>query len=160
MRKYKPIDLNKLTTYSLHDRSSKVSVDDFAGVPKAGASVKDLLEMLPRQLLGKDFPELIQRVINSRENKRPVIVGMGAHVIKVGLNPVLIKLMEKKIITGLAFNGACIVHDTETAIAGMTSEDVDEVLDDGAFGAAKETGEFINKAIIDGASMDKGIGES
>ena len=160
MKKYRPIDLSQLKTYSLHDRVSKVSVDDFAGTPVAGASIQDLLAMLPNQLLGKDFPELVKRVVDSHMNNCPVIVGMGAHVIKVGLNPVLIQLMEKKIITGLAFNGACIVHDTETAIAGMTSEDVDEVLGAGDFGAAKETGEFINKAIIDGAKENKGIGES
>jgi hypothetical protein len=123
-------------------------------------SVQDLLTMLPKQLLGRDFPELVKRVVDSRMNERPVIVGIGAHVIKVGLNPVLIELMEKKIITGLACNGACIVHDTETAIAGMTSEDVDEVLGSGDFGAARETGEFINEAIINGALLNKGIGES
>nr|MBF0221205.1 hypothetical protein [Desulfobulbaceae bacterium] len=160
MKSYRPIDLTALKTYSLHDRPSKVSVHDFAGIPTAGASVKELLAMLPKQLLGNDFPLLIKRVIDSHMNDRPVIVGMGAHVIKVGLNPVLITLMEKKIITGLAFNGACIVHDTETAMAGMTSEDVDVVLGAGEFGAAQETGEFINKAIIDGAKQDKGIGES
>lgn len=160
MKNYTPIDLSKLSTYSLHERASKVSVDDFAGTPVAGMSVKGLLEMLPKQLLGRQFPELVQRVIDSRMNDRPVIVGMGAHVIKVGLNPVLIRLMEEKIITGIAVNGACLVHDTETAIAGMTSEDVDQVLGTGDFGAAKETGEFINRAIIDGAREDKGIGQA
>ena len=160
MKAYQPIDFSQLKTYSLHDRTSKVSVDDFAGTPASGMMVKDLLALLPNQLMGKDFPELVRRVIDSRLSDCPVIVGMGAHVIKVGLTPVLIKLMEEKIITGLAFNGACIVHDTETAIAGMTSEDVDEVLGTGDFGAAKETGEFINEAIINGARLNKGIGES
>ncbi len=99
-----------------------------------------------------DFPELIGRLAAAHRNGRPIIIGMGAHVIKVGLNPLLIDLMERSIITGIALNGAGIVHDTEIAMVGRTSEDVGQVLGTGAFGAARETGEEVNAAISRGAA--------
>lgn len=155
---YRPLDFSTLSTYSLHDRSSKVTVQDFAKAPAAGWTVRQLLDSLPNQLMGKDFPELITRLADCHRNGRPIIIGMGAHVIKVGLNPILIDLMERGIISGMALNGAGIVHDTEIAMVGRTSEDVDQVLGSGAFGAAQETGEFINEAINRGLSDEQGIG--
>lgn len=160
MKKYKPLDFTNLNTYSIHDRYSKVTVENFAKPLKSGATVREFLESLPDQLLGLDFPELVDKLATSHQNKRPVIFGMGAHVIKVGLNPIIIDLMERNIITGLALNGAGIVHDTEIAMAGRTSEEVEQVLGAGAFGAAKETGEVINTAIKQGAEQDKGLGQS
>jgi len=160
MTSYRPLDFSALSTYSLNDRSSKVTVQDFAKAPEAGWSVRQLLASLPNQLMGKDFPELVNRLADCHRTRRPIIVGMGAHVIKVGLNPILIDLMERGIISGMALNGAGIVHDTEIAMAGRTSEDVDLVLGAGAFGAAKETGEFINKAINRGMELKQGIGEA
>ncbi len=158
MTPYEPLDFSGLSTYSLHDRTSKVTVRDFARPPAAGWTVRQLLDALPNQLLGRDFPELVKRLADSHRHGRPIFIGMGAHVIKVGLNPVLIDLLERGIISGLALNGAGIVHDTEIAMVGRTSEDVDQVLGSGAFGAAKETGEFINEAIIRGARAGQGIG--
>ena len=158
MTVYRPLDFSALSTYSLHDRSSKVTVQDFAKPPAAGWTVRQLLDSLPNQLMGKDFPDLITRLADCHRNGRPIIIGMGAHVIKVGLNPILIDLMERGIISGVALNGAGIVHDTEIAMVGRTSEDVDQVLGSGAFGAAKETGEFINEAINRGLSDEQGIG--
>lgn len=160
MKKYKPIDLSALNTYSLHDRHSKVTTEQFARQVQKGMSLRSFVHSLPDQLAGKDFPELVSRLADCFSNKRPIIIGMGAHVIKVGLNPILISLMEKSVITGLALNGAGIVHDTEIAMVGRTSEDVDQVLGTGDFGAARETGEFINKAISAGAQNDKGIGQA
>lgn len=160
MTHYRPIDFSALSTYSLHDRSSKVTVQDFAKAPKAGWSVRQLLASLPQQLMGKDFPELVTRLANCRRQQRPIVIGMGAHVIKVGLTPILIDLMERGIVAGIALNGAGIVHDTEIAMAGRTSEDVDQVLGTGTFGAAKETGEFINGAINHGLVRQQGIGEA
>jgi hypothetical protein len=156
----KPLEFDKLHTYSVHDRFSKVTVDNFAKPLKRGATIEDFLASLPDQLLGRDFPELIERLAFSHAQGKPVIVGMGAHVIKVGLNPLLIDLMQRGVITGLAMNGAGIVHDTEIAMVGRTSEDVDLVLGVGAFGAARETGEVINEAIRRGAEADKGMGEA
>ncbi|MBU4261423.1 MAG: hypothetical protein KKC76_06020 [Proteobacteria bacterium] len=156
----KPIDLTGLNTYSVHDRFSKVTVDDFARTVGAGATVRDLLASLPGQFAGIDFPDLIDRLAAAHKNGKPIIIGMGAHVIKVGLNPLLIDLMERSIITGIALNGAGIVHDTEIAMVGRTSEDVGQVLGTGAFGAAKETGEEVNAAINYGAAKNIGLGQA
>lgn len=153
-----PLDFSGLRTYSLHGRPSKVTVANFARPIPAGSTVRTLLDSLPDQLLGRDFPELVQRLAAVHRSGRPLLVGMGAHVIKVGLNPLLIDLMERSIITGIAMNGACIIHDAEIAMAGFTSEEVGNVLADGAFGAARETGEFINGAINQGARDNIGMG--
>ncbi len=160
MKKYTPLDFSDLNTYSIHDRTSKVTTDDFAKPVTPGATVDQLLQSLPKQFLGVEFPELVERLVEVRKADRPLIVGMGAHVIKVGLNPILIDLMERSIITGIALNGAGIVHDTEIAMAGRTSEEVEQVLGSGAFGAARETGEVVNMAIQQGAGRDLGIGEA
>ena len=154
------IDLSQLNTYSIHDRHSKVTVDDFARPLQAGATVADLLASLPKQLLGIDFPELVDKLAVSHRAGKPIIVGMGAHVIKVGLNPLLIDLMEKKIISAIALNGAGIIHDSEIAMAGCTSEEVEQVLGAGEFGAAKETGEVVNSAINRGAAAGIGLGRA
>jgi hypothetical protein len=160
MKKYEPLSFSGLNTYSVHDRFSKVTVDNFAKPLAPGSSLKEFIASLPDQLLGIDFPELVERLTQSHKNKRPIMVGMGAHVIKVGLNPILIDLMEKGIITSIAFNGAGIVHDTEIAMVGRTSEEVGDVLGSGAFGAAKETGEVVNAAIVQGAKKGMGLGEA
>ena len=155
-----PLDFKDLKTYSVHGRHSKVTVDDFARPMKAGMSVVDLIQALPGQLAGNDFPELVQRIAEAHRNGKPIILGMGAHVIKVGLNPVLIDLMQRGIITAIALNGAGIVHDTEIAMVGRTSEEVADVLGAGAFGAARETGEVLNGAICRGAQKNIGLGEA
>jgi hypothetical protein len=155
-----PLDFSGLHTYSVHGRHSKVSVDDFAAPVHPGMTVRQLLAALPAQLAGADFPDLVQRIGEAHRHRRPVILGMGAHVIKVGLNPILIDLMRRGIITALALNGAGIIHDAEIAMVGRTSEEVAEVLGAGAFGAARETGEVLNGAIIDGAARSIGIGQA
>jgi len=154
----KPLDFTGLSTYSLHDRYSKVTVEDFATPPRAGMSVQELLTGLPGQLAGQEFPELIKRLARIRKADRPLMIGMGAHVIKVGLNPILIELMERGIITSIALNGAGIIHDAEIAMVGRTSEEVADVLGEGAFGAARETGEVLNQAINRGADEGLGLG--
>ncbi len=156
----KPQDLSGLKTYSLHDRHSKVTVEHFATPLKENSTLRSFMASLPDQLLGHDFPELVQRLAKAHRAGRPIIMGMGAHVIKVGLNPIIIDLMERSIITGLAMNGACIVHDAEIAMAGSTSEEVGDVLGDGAFGAAKETAEVLNAAIAQGAGENIGMGQA
>ncbi|HFQ90604.1 MAG TPA: hypothetical protein ENK27_11065 [Desulfobulbus sp.] len=155
-----PLAFDRLHTYSVHDRHSKVSVDDFARPVRPGMRVRDLLASLPAQLAGVDFPELVVHIATSVRNRRPVLLGMGAHVIKVGLNPVLIDLMERGIISAIALNGAGIIHDTEIAMVGRTSEEVADVLGQGAFGAARETGEVLNDAIRRGAADGIGLGEA
>lgn len=160
MKKYQPLDFSGLNTYSIHGRYSKVTVDNFAKPLAPGSTLKEFMASLPEQLLGIDFPELVGRLAASHTNDRPIVVGMGAHVIKVGLNPILIDLMERGIISAIALNGAGIVHDTEIAMAGRTSEEVGDVLGSGAFGAAKETGEVVNAGINQGAEKGLGLGEA
>lgn len=155
-----PLDFTDLQTYSVHDRHSKVTVEDFARPLQPGMKVADLIRSLPGQLAGRDFPELVQRIAKAHKEGKPVILGMGAHVIKVGLNPVLIDLMRRGIITAIALNGAGIVHDAEIAMIGRTSEEVADVLGAGAFGAARETGEVLNGAICRGAQKNIGLGEA
>ena len=155
-----PLDFSDLHTYSVHDRHSKVTVKDFARPVHPGMTVGELLAALPGQFAGIDFPEFIERTVTAIHNKRPILLGMGAHVIKVGLNPILIDLMDRGIISAIALNGAGIIHDTEIAMVGRTSEEVGDVLGNGAFGAARETGEVLNNAINRGADEGIGLGEA
>ena len=155
-----PLSFEGLHTYSVHGRPSKVSLADCAASMRPGMSVRQWLEALPRQLAARDFNELVARLVAARRERRPILVGMGAHVIKVGLNPVLIGLMREGFISGLALNGAGIIHDAELAMAGHTSEEVGAVLGSGAFGAARETGEVLNAAIAAAARNDMGIGQA
>jgi len=155
-----PLDFTDLKTYSVHGRHSKVSIDDFARPLSPNMRVSQLIAALPAQFAGVEFPELIQCVARSVQTKKPVMLGMGAHVIKVGLNPILIDLMKRGILTSIALNGAGIIHDTEIAMVGRTSEEVADVLGAGAFGAARETGEVLNAAINDGARQNIGMGQA
>ncbi|MFH1146673.1 MAG: hypothetical protein V1736_03085 [Pseudomonadota bacterium] len=155
-----PIDVGKLKTYSLTERQSKVSQENFGKPIFAGKSFAGFLQGLPSILAGNDLRAIVNEVASSVRNKRPVILAMGAHVIKVGLNPVLISLMENGIISAIAMNGACVIHDVEVAMVARTSEDVSAVLGSGDFGMAEETAAFINDAVATGADKDIGLGES
>lgn len=156
----KPIPLEGVTSYPLKERKSTVSVDEFGRPWTAGDSMSRWLASLPGILAAADLMEIRDRIIRAVTSKRPVILAMGAHVIKVGLNPIIIDLLERRIISGLAMNGACIIHDAELAMAGRTSEDVAAELGNGRFGMAEETGRFLNDAIIEGARQERGLGES
>lgn len=153
----KKIDTSLIKTYSIKGRESKVRTNDFAKPCKKSASVKDFLASLPNILAAGHFKDVVAAIVKARKDKRPVMLGMGAHAIKVGLNPVIIDLMERGIITSLALNGAGIIHDFELALIGRTSEDVDKELLTGAFGMAEETGSMLNQA-IKSAGADEGIG--
>ncbi len=160
MTKLKPISLDGVTSYPLKERKSQVSVDHFGRPWTAGDSMNRWLASLPRILGGSDLLEIRERIIRAVVSERPVILAMGAHAIKVGLNPVIIDLLERRIISGLAMNGACIIHDAEVAMAGKTSEDVAAEIGNGRFGMAEETGRFLNDAIVEGARHGRGLGES
>ena len=149
-----------IRTASVKERFSKVSVDDFASPPGRGGSFREFLEGLPNILAAKDLRTVAQRIVEAHRGHREVIVGMGAHVIKVGLNPLLVSWMDQGIVTGIAMNGACVVHDVEVALFGKTSEDVGPALDQGSFGIAEETANMINGAVKDGAAKGLGFGES
>ena len=156
--KFKPLVPKKLKTYSLKGRASKVNVRDFAGLPAPGDSVHEFLSNLPNILAAKDLKDVAAAVVTAHKNGRTVALGIGAHVIKVGLAPLIIDLIKRGIVSSVAMNGACVVHDFETAYAGATSEDVDSELGSGAFGMAEETGTILNRAIKKGAK--KGLGRA
>jgi hypothetical protein len=143
---WKPLDFDKIRTVSLCDRPSKVSLNDFGRPWETGDSVGRFVEKLPDILAGTLLRKAIEAIAKAVRNGRTVLLGMGAHPIKVGLNPLLIDALERGILTGLALNGAGIIHDVEIALAGKTSEDVAAHLDHGQFGTARETAEFIHGA--------------
>ncbi|MGQ9812171.1 MAG: hypothetical protein ACUVQ2_01985 [Dissulfurimicrobium sp.] len=153
-----PIDLKGLKTYSLYERTSKVTIEDFARPARAGLSLSEFMNILPNQLAARDLKAIAKAVVKAVHNQKPVLLAIGAHVIKVGLNPIIIGLLEQGIISGIALNGAGIIHDSEIAMAGKTSEDVAAALGEGRFGAARETGEFLNTAINEAAKNDTGLG--
>jgi deoxyhypusine synthase len=142
-----PVNLNLVRTVPLGARSNKVNLDWFARPPEPGRSVADFLRGLPAILAGNDFRQVVEAVLTARRNGRPVIMGMGAHVIKCGLNPVLIDLIRRQIVTAIALNGAGAIHDFELALIGETSEDVAAGLQHGTFGMVRETGEWMNHAV-------------
>lgn len=158
-KKYIPISLKKLKTCSLKRRKSKVRLNKF-GTPFTGGSFKDFLNSLPEILASKNFKEVVEAIVKAKKATRPVILGMGAHPIKVGLAPIIINLMANNVISAVAMNGACIVHDFELSLIGHTSEDVDIELCKGTFGMAEETGKGLNKAIKQGVSKGDGIGRA
>ena len=160
MNKLTPISLDAVKSYSLKERESKVNLDDFARAWERGGSMNRWLESLPRILAGKDLLEIRDRMVRAASSNRTIILAMGAHAIKVGLNPIIIDLLDRGIIKGLAMNGACIIHDAELAMTGKTSEDVASEIGAGRFGMAEETGRFLNEAISEGAEKDLGLGES
>ncbi len=153
----KKIDPSKIKSYSIKGRESKVRINDFSRPHKKGASFQDFFSSLPNILASRHFKEVVASIVQARKDECPVMLGMGAHSIKVGLNPVIIDLMERKIITSLSLNGAGVIHDFELALIGRTSEDVDKEILSGAFGMAEETGSMINRA-IGSAGADEGIG--
>ena len=159
-KKFKPLDLSKIKTYSLSDRSSKVSTADFAKTSQKGASFKDFMNGLPNILAGSDLRSVISATAAAAGNNKTIILGMGAHVIKVGLNPVVIDLMERGIITCVAMNGAGIVHDVELSMAGHTSEDVATAIADGSFGMAEDTGVFLGNALAESRQDSDGLGQA
>lgn len=140
-------------------RRSKVQIDR-VGRPFSGGSFRSFLNSLPDILAVKDFKAVVDAIAKARKSGRPVILGMGAHPVKVGLSPLIINLMENNVVTAVAMNGACIVHDFELSFMGHTSEDVDIELCKGTFGMAEETGRELNRAIKSGVQRGWGIGRS
>lgn len=156
--RYKPIDLRGVQTYRLADRPSMVTSGDFAKPWRKGSSYRDFLAGLPDILAGSQLKRVVAAIASAYRADRTIIFGMGAHVIKVGLNPVIIDLMERGIITGVAMNGAGIIHDLELAMVGQTSEDVAAALEDGTFGMAAETGSFLSEALNSAGKNTVGLG--
>ena len=160
MKKYRPLSLKPVKTYSLCSRDSKVSLKSFAGIPAKGDTFSSFLAKLPESFAAKDFKAVVSAVVQARRHNRPVVLGMGAHPIKLGLSPLIIELMKKQIVTAIATNGACAIHDFEVAMAGHTSEDVARELCTGTFGMSKDTGRGVNLAINRGVKKGYGIGKA
>ena len=158
--KIKPLSSKGIRTYSIRKRKSKVSVADLAKIPERGGTFRDFFDSLPDILGAKDFKDVVAAIVLARKKRKTIAIGMGAHVIKTGLSPLIIDLMERGVINSVSMNGAGIVHDFELAYSGSTSEDVDSELKSGAFGMAEETGCLINKAIKMGAKKGFGLGRS
>lgn len=155
-----PINTSDLKTYPLKKRHSKVRLSDLAAPWKRGGSFSTFYSRLPDILAVKTLRAVTHAVVKAHRRRRPVIVGIGAHVIKVGLAPIVTDLMERRVITAVAMNGAGIIHDFELALMGHTSEEVDAEIDEGRFGMAEETGQILNEAITRGAKDGQGLGEA
>ena len=155
-----PLDFAGLRTVSLAERGGKVKAADFAVPYRKGSGIAALVDSLPHILAGDSFRAVVDALAAARARNRAIVWGMGGHVIKCGLAPVLIDLMRRGYATAFALNGSAAIHDFEIALAGRTSEDVEAVLPDGRFGAAEETGREMNRAIAEGDRASIGIGEA
>jgi hypothetical protein len=157
---YEEFDLSGVQTYPLSSRQSKARVEDFARPHSPEAGLGGWLDRLPNILAAADFKAVVARLERARRESGGIIWGLGAHVIKTGLSPVLIDLMKRGYVSAIATNGAGLIHDFEIALSGGTSEDVDESLGPGRFGMAEETGRLLNEAIQAGVTGGLGIGQS
>ena len=156
---YEEFDLSGVKTYPLTSRRSKANAADFAK-PFRGPAARALVESFPGILAAADFKAVVGALQQARDGGRGIVWGFGAHVLKTGLAPVLVDLMERGYVSALATNGAGVIHDFELALGGSTSEDVDEALGPGRFGMAEETGTLLNAAINDGVKRGLGLGQS
>ncbi len=155
-----PIDLSGLTTIPLAERGGKVKQTDFAKLYEPGAGLNGLLASLPHILAADTLRSVVEAIAAARAKQKPVIWGMGGHVIKCGLAPVLIDLMRRGFATAFAMNGSASIHDFEIALVGQTSEDVEAVLPDGRFGSAEETGREWNQALEPGVGAGEALGRA
>lgn len=157
---FKPLDFSGARTYPLRQRPSKVNESLLGKKPHKGIRLRSFIQGLPDILAAQNLKAIARAVARAHRAKKTVLLGMGAHSIKVGLSPLIIDFMEKGILSGVAMNGAGIIHDFEIAFMGKTSEDVASSLKDGSFGMAEETGAFLNRAIARGYQRGQGIGRA
>jgi hypothetical protein len=157
-KNFKPLDFSKVRTYPVTKRFSKVQTSLLGKKIAKGLSLRSFVRGLPNILAAQNLKSIAAKIADCHRKGKTVLLGMGAHPIKVGLSPLIIDFMERGIIDALALNGAGIIHDFELAYMGETSEDVAASLKDGSFGMGEETGAFINAAIIDGTRLDLGVG--
>jgi hypothetical protein len=157
---YEDFDLKDVRTYPLDSRASKAKAADFAKPCGEGATMATFFDSLPNMLGAADFRAVVRAIAAARQNDRGILWGLGAHVIKTGLGPVIVDLMERGFVSAIATNGAAVIHDFEVALVGATSEDVDESLGPGRFGMADETGRLLNEAIVSGTRSGMGIGQA
>src|SRR5580765_8374557 len=157
---YEQFDVSDIKTYPLDARRSKTHVSHFAKATAPGSSLGTFVDSLPGILAAGDFKTIVKTLVDAKRNRSGIVWGIGGHVIKTGVGPILIDLMERGFVSAIAANGAAMIHDFEIALVGATSEDVDEALGPGRFGMADETGRLLNAAISDGVGMGLGIGQA
>jgi hypothetical protein len=160
MKEYKPEDLKKVKTYPIRKRKNKVCEDDFARVSRKGEGFAKFLSSLPNILAARDFQEVVNAILNAHDRERPVVLAMGAHVIKCGLSPIIVDLIKRGVVTAVVMNGAGTIHDYEISLVGGSSEDVEEEIRTGRFGMVDETGKDILTALSQGVPKGMGYGES
>jgi hypothetical protein len=156
----KPVDLRRLRTYSIADRRELVEAKQLGKPTEPAQGVAAFLRGLPDILAARSLKKVARAICRARREEKPVVMALGAHVIKCGLSPFLIDLMQRGYITGLAMNGAGPIHDFELALKGATSEDVAAALEDGSFGMARETAEAIGRAAQNAARQGIGLGRA
>ena len=157
---YDEFDVSGVRTYPLASRASKARVGDFARAVEPGASFQTWFDALPALLGAQDLRRVVEAIVRARSAGAGIVWGIGAHVIKTGISPVIVDLMERGFVSALAMNGAGIIHDFEIALAGATSEDVDEALGPGRFGMAEETGRLLNEIVRDASERGLGFGQA
>jgi hypothetical protein len=157
---YDEFDLTDVRTYPLASRQSKTRTEDFARPVDRGVSFKAWFDSLPAILGARDLRRVVDALLAARQRDAGIVWGIGAHVIKTGVSPVLIDLMHRGYVSALAMNGAGIIHDFEIALCGATSEDVDEALGPGRFGLADETGRLLNQIVSEAADRKQGLGQA
>ena len=157
---YEDFDLSGVRTYPLAERQSKVRVEDCARAVQPGSTFATFLQSLPAVLAAADLRRVVSAMVDARRHEGGIIWGLGAHVIKAGVSPVIIDLMRRGFVSALAMNGAGMIHDFEMALSGGTSEDVDAALGSGRFGMADETATFLNEAIRKGSALGQGLGQA
>ncbi len=155
---YKPINLKGIKTSSIKRRKNLVSVRQFAKVIEYREFNK-FIDSLPEILAGNNLRNVIEAVVKAANKKRPVVMAIGAHVIKCGLSPIIIDLMKRGIVTAVAMNGSVAIHDYEISLIGETSEDVSHSIEDGSFGMARETAEAFQTAASQGFA-EEGLGRA
>jgi hypothetical protein len=158
--RYEEFDLSGVRTYPLASRKSKANAAEFARRYTPGDGMAAWLDTLPNILGAADFKAVVEAIRRAKAEGRGVLWGLGAHVIKTGVGPVLVDLMHRGYVSAIATNGATVIHDFELALSGGTSEEVEESLGPGRFGMADETGRLLNDAINQGVARGLGIGQS
>ena len=157
---YREANLAEVRTVPVNRRPNKVSADEFAKLPGKDRSFHAFVESLPDILVARDFRRVVDAIVTAAKKKRAVVVMLGGHIVKTGLAPLFVALMERRVITHVAMNGSAAIHDFEIARFGGTSEDVAAGLKDGTFGMAEETGREMNEAFIEGSKLEQGMGEA
>src|SRR5262249_940074 len=155
-----PLDLSRLKTYSLTERKNLVTATAFAKPTEPGASFAEFFDSLPQILGAQNLKRLVTAIAAAATGRRMILWGLGGHVVKVGLGPVVIDMMRRGLVRAVAMNGAAAIHDAEVGMLGATSEDVAEGLRDGSFGMARETAAWLNSAARDAHAQGVGFGQA